>query len=49
MLALELGADDYIVKPFRVRELRARVKSVVRRLHLEERDRPMAGSRQDPA
>jgi len=49
VLALELGADDYIVKPFRVRELRARVKSVVRRLHLEERDRPMAGSRQDPA
>lgn len=27
----ELGADDYISKPFRVRELMARVKSVLRR------------------
>jgi len=34
VLGLELGADDYIVKPFRVRELRARIKSVVRRLRL---------------
>lgn len=29
--ALESGADDYIVKPFRLRELLARVKSVLRR------------------
>lgn len=28
---LELGADDYISKPFRVRELMARIKSVLRR------------------
>jgi len=28
---LELGADDYIVKPFRVRELIARVRAVLRR------------------
>jgi len=35
VLGLELGADDYIVKPFRVRELRARIKSVVRRLRAE--------------
>jgi len=28
---LEVGADDYIVKPFDIRELRARVKSVMRR------------------
>jgi two-component system, OmpR family, response regulator len=29
---LEVGADDYIAKPFDLRELRARVKSVLRRL-----------------
>ena len=29
---LEVGADDYIVKPFDPRELRARVKSVLRRM-----------------
>lgn len=28
---LEMGADDYIAKPFRIRELLARIKSVVRR------------------
>jgi DNA-binding response OmpR family regulator len=28
---LELGADDYITKPFRVRELQARIKTVLRR------------------
>jgi two-component system KDP operon response regulator KdpE len=28
---LELGADDYITKPFRVSELRARIKAVLRR------------------
>ncbi|MDL2248564.1 response regulator transcription factor, partial [Tyzzerella sp. OttesenSCG-928-J15] len=29
--ALEMGADDYITKPFRVRELLARIKTVLRR------------------
>ncbi len=29
---LEVGADDYIVKPFELRELRARIKSVMRRM-----------------
>ncbi|MEQ8903479.1 MAG: response regulator transcription factor [Roseovarius sp.] len=32
VLGLELGADDYIVKPFGIRELRARAKAVLRRV-----------------
>jgi DNA-binding response OmpR family regulator len=31
VVGLELGADDYVVKPFSMRELMARVKSVLRR------------------
>ena len=30
-MGLELGADDYISKPFRLRELMARIKTVLRR------------------
>jgi two-component system phosphate regulon response regulator PhoB/two-component system alkaline phosphatase synthesis response regulator PhoP len=32
ILGLELGADDYMVKPFSVRELIARIKAILRRL-----------------
>jgi DNA-binding response OmpR family regulator len=31
VLGLELGADDYIIKPFRMRELVARIRAVLRR------------------
>jgi DNA-binding response OmpR family regulator len=31
VLGLELGADDYVIKPFRMRELVARVRAVLRR------------------
>jgi two-component system, OmpR family, KDP operon response regulator KdpE len=34
--ALESGADDYITKPFQVRELTARLRSAVRRYHAPE-------------
>ena len=37
-MGLELGADDYITKPFRVRELLARMKSVLRRYTKETAD-----------
>lgn len=36
VLGLELGADDYVVKPFSVRELMARVKTVLRRAGQKE-------------
>lgn len=31
VLGLELGADDYVIKPFRMRELSARIRAVLRR------------------
>ena len=34
VLGLELGADDYITKPFSVRELMARVKANIRRMSM---------------
>ncbi len=39
---LELGADDYVTKPFSLRELTARVKAVLRRSQTAE-ERPPAG------
>jgi len=37
---LEVGADDYIAKPFDPRELRARMKSVLRRLEKKDAPKP---------
>jgi DNA-binding response OmpR family regulator len=39
VLGLELGADDYVTKPFSMRELAARVRAVLRRL---EKQTPVA-------
>lgn len=38
VLGLELGADDYIVKPFDSKEVVARIKAVLRRTHSEEKE-----------
>jgi DNA-binding response OmpR family regulator len=35
VLGLELGADDYITKPFSIRELRSRIRAVLRRAGLQ--------------
>lgn len=37
VLGLEMGADDYITKPFSLRELEARIKSVLRRARNAQR------------
>jgi DNA-binding response OmpR family regulator len=34
VLGLEIGADDYITKPFSIRELRSRIRAAVRRANL---------------
>lgn len=36
VLAFEQGADDYIAKPFRIRELLARIKAILRRSGAEQ-------------
>ncbi|MGD2156404.1 MAG: response regulator transcription factor [Anaerolineales bacterium] len=38
VLGLELGADDYLTKPFSMREFLARVKAIIRRVRLEREE-----------
>jgi phosphate regulon transcriptional regulator PhoB len=40
LVGFELGADDYVTKPFSARELLARVRAVLKRAHGEETRRP---------
>jgi two-component system phosphate regulon response regulator OmpR len=47
VIGLEVGADDYIGKPFDPRELRARVKSVLRRLQARPSAAPVAPAAPD--
>ena len=42
VLGLELGADDYMIKPFDAKELVARVKAVLRRYHQTKAPAPQA-------
>ncbi len=41
IIGLEMGADDYLPKPFNLRELLARVKSVLRRIQQQTGDKPV--------
>ena len=44
VLGLEIGADDYVVKPFSPRELAARVKAVLRRTSPQPESQPSAAA-----
>ena len=43
VMGLEMGADDYVCKPFRINELMARIKTVLRRSGRGKETSPMAG------
>jgi DNA-binding response OmpR family regulator len=43
VLGLELGADDYITKPFSLREFRSRVKAALRRAQMAQQAEPSDG------
>lgn len=36
ILGLEVGADDYIIKPFSPKEVLSRIKAILRRIHFEK-------------
>jgi two-component system OmpR family response regulator len=49
VVGLEVGADDYVTKPFDLRELLARCKAVLRRLDPNEPSAPAAATQARPA
>ena len=44
VVGLELGADDYITKPFSMREFRSRVKAALRRAEMQPHDTTSTGN-----
>lgn len=44
LAGLDLGADDYLTKPFHIAELNARIKAVLRRNHMEGKNRLEMGN-----
>ena len=47
VLGLELGADDYLVKPFSPRELLARIKAVLRRYDVQDSTKTASTARRE--
>ena len=47
IVGLEMGADDYLAKPFNLRELLARVRSIVRRIAVDGTPSPRGASEID--
>ena len=45
MVGLELGADDYVTKPFSMAELVSRVRAILRRRELDRGESPVRGVR----
>lgn len=48
VIGLEVGADDYVPKPFHLREVLARIRSVLRRLQPAKTAAPAANNATDP-
>ena len=49
VVGLEVGADDYVTKPFSLQELVARVRSALRRLRLTEEQKPASNEEDEDA